>query len=211
MLVYQSVIISKLLFNWLFVTTQVIQNTGRRKHEEPINMEIAQGFPETIVSIARRSCSTESGLSRFVGGHQIYYSNIFQPCYRSIFNNLHIYSSEPWKTQPCIQHEPCQRQLWGKAWTKTRPTGRTWHQGLDRWWEGSTGRTHLPDSKQKGRACSGTLQQRYCLKLGVVCIPGLEGRGMMVIMLLNKTTLFSIFSFTQASLYLFLFVTCKWC
>ena len=40
--------------------------------------------------------------------------------------------------------------------------------------------------EQKGRACSGTLQQRYCLKLGVVCIPGLEGRGMMVIMLAFK-------------------------
>lgn len=80
-----------------------------------------------------------------------------------------------------------------------------------RWWEGSTGRTHLPDSKQKGRACSGTLQQRYGLKLGVVCIPGLEGRGMMVIMLVNKTTFFFRFFFqtSQTSLYLFLFVTCK--
>ena len=141
MLGYQSVIISivclRLLINWLFVTKQVIQNTGHRKHEWKAHKH------GNCPGVSRNDCFHSKKI-------MFHWIRIIMICGRTrtlLFQHiptllpLHLQQPRnhhisilrrPWKTQPCIQHEPCQRQLWGKAWTKTRPTGRTWQQRLDR-------------------------------------------------------------------------------
>ena len=188
MLVYQSAIISmvclRLLFNCLFVTTQVIQNTGRRKHEEPVNMTRTLLFQHIPI---------------FLPLH------LQQPTY--LFSGGLGKRSPAFSMSPANVNSEARREQ--KRAPREEPGTKDWIVTIKVVRRVNRNNTSSR-LETKSRACSGTLQQRYCLKLGVVCIPGLEGRGMMVIMLLNKTTFFSgFFQTSQTSLYLFLFVTCK--